>query len=168
MKRARKLFSARSWPQSEDAAETTAGFYCCWKMMVEDRWLKHCDSFPKWQFRLLRRGRADSVDFGHGQKEGRIDGILDYVREPYLHFPLSKGWTFWLERHNRYASEEAVARLNAPVQWKQILARGSFRSGIRRSNRWSAEFPAGRFCVFSMLTFFRWASSKGAPASFTA
>lgn len=107
----------------EHAAESTAGFYCCWKMMVEDRWLKRCDSFPKWQFRLLRRGRATFVDFGHGQKEGKIDGVLEYVSEPYLHFPVSKGWTFWLERHNRYASEEAEARLNARVHWKDLFAK---------------------------------------------
>ncbi len=41
------------------ASESVAGFYCCWKMMVEGRWLKRCDSFPKWQFRLLRPGRAE-------------------------------------------------------------------------------------------------------------
>jgi glycosyltransferase involved in cell wall biosynthesis len=107
----------------DSAAESTAGFYCCWKMIIEDRWLKHCDSFPKWQFRLLRRGRADFVDFGHGQKEGNIDGTLGYVSAPYLHFALSKGWTFWLERHNRYSTEEAVARLNAQVRWKEIFSK---------------------------------------------
>src|SRR5207248_567279 len=49
----------------EQVPDSTAGFYCCWKLIVEDRWLKRCDSFPKWQFRLLRRGRATFVDFGH-------------------------------------------------------------------------------------------------------
>lgn len=107
----------------EHAPDSTAAFYCCWKLIVEDRWLKRCDSFPKWQFRLLRRGRANFVDFGHGQKEGKIDGSLDYVREPYLHYGLSKGWTNWLERHNRYASEEAAVRLKTPVRWKEVFAR---------------------------------------------
>ena len=56
--------------------------------------------------------------------EGRkIDGSLDYVREPYLHYGLSKGWTNWLERHNRYATEEAAVRLKTPVRWKEIFAR---------------------------------------------
>jgi glycosyltransferase involved in cell wall biosynthesis len=105
------------------AADSTAGFYCCWKLIVEDRWLKRCDSFPKWQLRLLRRGRVDFVDFGHGQKEGKIDGVLEYVHEPYLHYGLSKGWTNWLERHNRYATQEAAVRLQAPVNWKEIFAR---------------------------------------------
>jgi hypothetical protein len=92
-------------------------------MIVEDVWLKRCDSFPKWQFRLLRRGRATFVDFGHGQKEGHIDGTLEYLREPYLHYVVSKGWGTWLDRHNRYASQEAAARLAAPVSWDQIFSR---------------------------------------------
>jgi len=105
------------------APDWTAGFYCCWKMIVEDRWLKRCDSFPKWQLRLLRRGRVAFIDFGHGQKEGQADGLLAYVREPYLHYALSKGWTMWLERHNRYATQEAEVRLQTPVSWKEIFSR---------------------------------------------
>ena len=102
------------------APDSVAGFYCCWKMMVEGRWLKRCDSFPKWQFRLLRRGRASFVDFGHGQKEGEIDGTLGYIREPYLHFVVSKGWGVWWERHRRYAKQEAKERKGAPILWREI------------------------------------------------
>ncbi|MDQ3120643.1 MAG: glycosyltransferase family 2 protein [Verrucomicrobiota bacterium] len=105
------------------APESFAGFYCCWKMMVEGRWLKRCDSFPKWQFRLLRRGRATFIDFGHGQKEGKIDGTLGYIREPYLHEVVSKGWGTWLERHNRYSTQEAAERLRTPIRWNEILSR---------------------------------------------
>ena len=105
------------------ADESIAGFYCCWKMMVEDRWLRRCDSFPKWQFRLLRRGRATFMDFGHGQKEEEIDGTLGYISEPYLHFVLSKGWASWLERHNRYSSQEAAERMRTPIRWGEILSR---------------------------------------------
>lgn len=104
------------------APESVVGFYCCWKMIVEETWLKRCDSFPKWQFRLLRHGRASFIDFGHGQKEGDIDGTLEYLREPYLHFVVSKGWGAWLDRHNRYATQEAAARLAAPVSWEQIFS----------------------------------------------
>lgn len=104
------------------APETVSGFYCCWKMMVEGRWLKRSDSFPKWQFRLVRRGRATFVDFGHGQKEGEIDGTLGYVREPYLHFVVSKGWSTWIDRHNRYSTEEARERNRTPVRWREIFS----------------------------------------------
>src|SRR3954447_2353312 len=43
-----------------------AGFYCCSKLMLDKTWLKYSDNFPKWQFRLFRKGRARFTDFGHG------------------------------------------------------------------------------------------------------
>ncbi|MHA3772804.1 glycosyltransferase family 2 protein [Verrucomicrobiota bacterium sgz303538] len=107
------------------ADDKVAGFYCCWKMMLDRTWLKRCDGFPKWQFRVLRHGRASFVDSGHGQKEGRLDGTVGYIHEPYLHYAFSKGWTHWLERHNRYSSHEAKARLASPVSWRAILTKNS-------------------------------------------
>ena len=114
-------FHAAVMTAIERAPDSVAGFYCCWKMIVEGRWLKRCDSFPKWQFRLLRRGRATFVDFGHGQKEGKIDGTLDYIREPYLHFVVSKGWEVWWERHRRYAEQEAKERSAGSIRWGEIF-----------------------------------------------
>jgi glycosyltransferase involved in cell wall biosynthesis len=112
-----------------DAPATTAGFYCCWKFMYDGRWLKRCDSFPKWQFRLMRKGAARFRDFGHGQKEGEVNGAIEYLREPYDHYALSKGIGPWLDRHNRYATLEATARLSAPIMWSNIFsAHGSTRN----------------------------------------
>jgi hypothetical protein len=106
-----------------------AGFYCCWKMMYEGVWLKRCDSFPKWQLRLVGKGRARFIDFGHGQKEGEVNGRLEYIGEPYLHLPMSKGFDVWWQRHNRYANQEAAARLMENISWKEIFSRhGSIRN----------------------------------------
>jgi glycosyltransferase involved in cell wall biosynthesis len=111
------------------APETVAGYYCCWKMMLQGRWLKHCDSFPKWQFRLLRLGKAAFTDFGHGQKEDQVKGTIEYLREPYLHFAFSKGWSHWLRRHDRYSDLEAVQRLQAPIRCQDIFSsHGSIRN----------------------------------------
>ena len=104
------------------APETVAGFYCCWKMIVEEVWLKHCDGFPKWQFRLLRRGRAHFADFGHGQKEDGIKGEIRYLKEPYEHRPLSKGWADWLDRHNRYSTLEAQERVDLPFHPGEVFS----------------------------------------------
>jgi len=83
------------------AGENISGFYCCWKMMLEDTWLKHCDNFPKWQFRLMKKGMARFTDFGHGQKESDVKGKILYLKEPYLHYGFSKGWSHWINRHNK-------------------------------------------------------------------
>jgi len=113
----------------KSAPETTAGYYCCWKMIYDGQWLKRCDSFPKWQFRLLRKGLARFTDFGHGQKEGEITGSIEYLQAPYDHYALSKGIGPWVERHNRYASLEAAARLTAPINWRDVFS----RHGARRN-----------------------------------
>lgn len=109
------------------APSEVAGFYLCWRTLLQGRWLKRCDSFPKWQFRLLRRGRARFIDAGHGQKEGEIDGRLEYVTEPYDHHAFRKGWTHWFEKHNRYASQEALARLASEVPASDVLSRDPSR-----------------------------------------
>jgi len=105
-----------------EAAPSTAGFYCCWKQIYGNRWLKRCDSFPKWQFRLLRKGFARFTDFGHGQKEAEVRGSIQYLRVPYDHHGLSKGIGHWLDRHNRYSTLEAAARLDAPIDWRNVFS----------------------------------------------
>ena len=108
-----------------------AGFYCCWKTLLFGQWLRRCDSFPKWQFRLLRPGRARFIDSGHGQKEGDIQGRLAYLREPYLHHAFSKGWSHWLRKHDEYSTLEARDRLarGAGVRRRDVFSRdGSVRN----------------------------------------
>lgn len=120
-------FRAAVENEIRNARDSIAGFYCCWKMMLDSRWLKRSDSFPKWQLRIVRRGRADFIDSGHGQKEGRVDGELGYVREPYLHFALSKGWEAWWAKHNQYADEEAGDRLSRGVSMAELFSKDSSR-----------------------------------------
>lgn len=122
------------------APNEVAGFYCCWKMMLGTRWLKRSDSFPKWQFRLLRKGRANFTDHGHGQKEGEIDGRLEYLTTPYLHYAFSKGWTQWFERHNRYSSQEAEIRLTKKLPFSQVFS-GTPSQRNPALKYWVSRFP---------------------------
>lgn len=109
--------------------DSVAGFYCCWKMILEDVWLKHSDNFPKWQFRLMKIGKARFTDYGHGQKEAEVNGQIAYIKEPYLHYGFSKGWSHWVDRHNRYASLEAQERLeNIPPFANVFSKHGSTRN----------------------------------------
>lgn len=119
---ASREFVANMFAAVKQAPDTVAGYYCCWKMIYEGQWLKRCDSFPKWQFRLLRKGAARFTDFGHGQKEADVRGTIEYLSTPYDHYALSKGIGPWVERHNRYASLEAVERLTAPIKWREVFS----------------------------------------------
>jgi len=129
------------------AGNEIAGFYCCWKMMLEDKWLKHCDNFPKWQFRLLRKGQAKFIDFGHGQKESEMAGRIEYIKEPYLHYGFSKGWSNWIERHNKYSTLEAKSRLLSCPPLKNILSKNSsLRNPSLKS--WLSKLPGWPFLRF--------------------
>jgi len=105
-----------------EAKEDRAGFYCCWKMMLGSTWLKRADNFPKWQFRFFRKGRARFIDVGHGQKEGAVQGRIDYLREPYLHYAFSGGWHLWEDRHRRYAKQEAAERRGRSINPLQMFS----------------------------------------------
>lgn len=125
---------------ASEADRSISGFYCCWKMMLENKWLKYCDNFPKWQFRLLRKGEARFKDFGHGQKETLVKGTIGYIKEPYLHYGFSKGWNRWIERHNNYSSQEAIERLNNCPPFNNVFNKhSSIRNPALKS--WLSKVP---------------------------
>lgn len=132
----------------EEANENVAGFYCCWKMILEGQWLKHCDNFPKWQFRLMKKGMARFTDFGHGQKESDVKGEIIYLKEPYLHYGFSKGWTQWINRHNKYSSLEAIDRVKDTPPFKDIFASHSSKRNPALKS-WLTRLPG-----WPLLRFF--------------
>ena len=83
---------------------------------------------------------AKFTDFGHGQKEDCVKGKVEYIKEPYLHYGFSKGWSHWIDRHNRYSSSEAVARLKNCPPFKNIFSsHGSIRNPALKS--WLSKLP---------------------------
>ncbi|SDT06157.1 Glycosyltransferase involved in cell wall bisynthesis [Mucilaginibacter mallensis] len=147
---------------TDNADDDVAGFYCCWKMMLEGRWLKRCDNFPKWQLRLLRKNRVTYTDFGHGQKEDKVLGNVLYIKEPYIHFGFSKGWSHWIERHNRYSTLEAIARLDKCPPLKNIFSKhGSIRNPALKS--WLIKVPGWPLLRFIHTYIFKLGFIEGSP-----
>ncbi|WP_295719207.1 glycosyltransferase family 2 protein [Mucilaginibacter sp.] len=145
-----------------NAGDDIAGFYCCWKMMLEGKWLKNSDNFPKWQLRLIRKGRVNYTDFGHGQKEDEVIGKVEYLKEPYLHFGFSKGWSHWIERHNRYSTLEAIARLDNQPPFKNIFSKhGSSRNPALKS--WLSKVPGWPLLRFIQAYVFNLGFIEGLP-----
>jgi glycosyltransferase involved in cell wall biosynthesis len=144
------------------AGSEAAGFYCCWKLMLMGRWLKRSGFYPNWQFRLVRGGRARFRDYGHGQKEGEVDGVIGYIEEPFLHLAFSKGWDAWVERHNRYSSQEAKARLREPVPFQQMFdRRPTLRNFALRC--WLTRLPGWPLLRFVHVYLFRLGFLEGYP-----
>jgi glycosyltransferase involved in cell wall biosynthesis len=145
-----------------EADDDTAGFYCCWKMILEGRWLKHCDNYPKWQFRLLKKGKATFTDFGHGQKEGTVFGEIKYIKEPYLHYGFSKGWIHWIDRHNRYSTLEALERIKNRPTFKQLCSRHKSIRNIALKS-WLIKIPGWPLIRFSQAYILNLGFLEGIP-----
>ncbi len=85
--------------------------------------LKHAQITP-WYIRLVRKGHAQ---FEREINEViRVDGKVSSLREPFNHFPFSKGISHWLDKHNRYSSMEAEQwikqnREHEVFQWSKAL-----------------------------------------------
>lgn len=142
--------------------DSIAGYYCCWKMLLDGIWLKRCDNFPKWQFRLLRYGKARFTDYGHGQKEGEVNGKILYIKEPYLHYGFSKGWALWLDRHNRYSTLEAKERaINIPPFAEVFSKHGSIRNKALKA--WLIKIPGWPFLRFLHAYIIKFGFLEGIP-----
>jgi glycosyltransferase involved in cell wall biosynthesis len=100
----------------------------CW-----GRWLKHAQISP-FYVRLVRVGRA------HYEREINevliVDGDIAEIKEPFDHYPFSKGLDHWINKHNAYSRMEAelVAKglVLKPV-WKVALFGKDF--GERRMHQ---------------------------------
>jgi glycosyltransferase involved in cell wall biosynthesis len=133
------------------AGPHVAGFLLCRKTIFFNRWLRHADGFPVWIMRLVRRGRARFVDSGHGEVPAPpVDGTLLRIREPFLHWPFSRGLSDWLARHNHYSSREAEMEFRARLHWTwRDILRGdgpSRRKALRNLGRRLPCRPFLRFC----------------------
>jgi hypothetical protein len=75
------------------------------------RWLRRSSGYPTWFGRLLRPGR---VRVERGVNEEYIaDGKIGLLQAHLLHYPFNKGIAYWYERHNRYSTMEALAKMHS-------------------------------------------------------
>jgi glycosyltransferase involved in cell wall biosynthesis len=94
------------------------------KDMFMGRWLKRSSGYPTWFGRLFRKGavrveREINEEYYTDGEIGLLDGHL-------IHYPFNKGISYWLERHNRYSSMEAVKLSEEraePIVWKDFLSK---------------------------------------------
>ena len=68
------------------------------------RHLRHAQ-ITQWYIRLIRRGHARYVREINELLE--VDGDIQVLRAPLLHYPFSKGFSHWVTKHNVYSTMEA-------------------------------------------------------------
>ena len=95
------------------------------------RWLRHSSGYPTWFGRLVRTGRVRVER--EVNEEYIADGKVAYLQSHLLHYPFNRGVAYWYERHNRYSSMEAVAKVESralPLSFKSLF--GADPIGRRR------------------------------------
>jgi glycosyltransferase involved in cell wall biosynthesis len=74
------------------------------------KWLRRSSGYPSWFGRLVRVGRVRVER--EVNEEYLTDGRIGHLHAHLHHYPFNKGVSYWLERHNRYSSMEALAKVD--------------------------------------------------------
>ncbi|AFY67956.1 glycosyltransferase family 2 protein [Geitlerinema sp. PCC 7407] len=111
------------------------GYYVAERVMFMGSWIRHSTQYPRYQLRLLQRGKVWFGDYGHTERE-ICDGPTDFLKETYPHYTSGKGMSRWIDKHNRYSSDEAIETLRqleqGQVSWQQLF-RGKTEVERRRA-----------------------------------
>ncbi len=104
--------------------QESVGYYVAERVMFMGRWIRHCTQYPRYQLRLLRHGKVWFTDYGHTEREV-CDGPTGILRATYPHYTCGKGFSRWIEKHNRYSTDEAIETLRqletGSVNWQALL-----------------------------------------------
>lgn len=93
------------------------GYYVAERVMFMNRWIRHSTQYPRYQLRLFRKDKVWFTDYGHTEREV-CNGSTDFLKGTYPHFTCSKGFSRWIEKHNRYSTDEARETLHQLEQYK--------------------------------------------------
>ena len=129
------------------------------------RWLRHAQMSPFF-VRLLRRGRVRC------EREVNevmvVDGAIYDLRNPFDHFPFSKGLDHWIAKHNTYSSMEAELIFRGDVSrpsWRAALFGGDFNQRRLHQKAIFYRLPARPLVKFFYLMLVRGAILDGAPGA---
>ncbi|TAF11221.1 MAG: glycosyltransferase family 2 protein [Nostocales cyanobacterium] len=99
-------------------------YYVAERVMFMNRWIRYSTQYPRYQLRLFRHGKVWFTDYGHTEREV-CDGTTGFIKETYPHYTCSKGLSRWMEKHNRYSTDEARETLyqlqNGEVNWRDLF-----------------------------------------------
>ncbi|MBE7381985.1 MAG: glycosyltransferase family 2 protein [Leptolyngbya sp. SIO1E4] len=100
------------------------GYYAAERVMFMERWIKHSTQYPRYQLRLLQLGKVWFTDYGHTEREV-YEGSTGFLQETYPHYTCGKGLSRWIEKHNRYSTDEAEETLHqlesGRIEWKTLF-----------------------------------------------
>lgn len=106
-----------------ERGEATA-YYVAERVMFMGSWIRRSTQYPRYQMRLFQKDAVRFGDYGHTERE-IVQGSVGFLTETYPHYTCGKGLNRWVEKHNRYSSDEAIETLRqmneGSVQWGDLF-----------------------------------------------
>ncbi|VEP11883.1 Glycosyl transferase family 2 [Hyella patelloides LEGE 07179] len=100
------------------------GYYVAERVMFMGKWIRHSTQYPRYQMRLFTKDKVWFTDYGHTEREV-CDGETGFLQETYPHYTSGKGLSRWIEKHNRYSTDEAKETITqlekGRVDWRSLL-----------------------------------------------
>ena len=100
------------------------GYYAAERVMFMGAWIRHSTQYPRYQLRLFRHGKVWFTDYGHTEREV-CDGNTGFLKETYPHYTSGKGLSRWIDKHNRYSTDEARETLHqlekGNINWNDLF-----------------------------------------------
>jgi glycosyltransferase involved in cell wall biosynthesis len=127
------------------------GYFAAPRMIFQGRWIRHCTDYPAWQARFVRAPQFRFVQAGHGQREAP-EMRMGRLGQDYLHL-IDSDENEWMEKHRRYAREEAAAArgANTPLTTLFSSDRLARRRALKAHSRRLPCRPAARFLYQYLL-----------------
>ncbi|NEP18177.1 MAG: glycosyltransferase family 2 protein [Leptolyngbya sp. SIO4C1] len=101
-----------------------AGYYVAERVMFMNRWIRHSTQYPRYQLRLFDKQQVWFDDYGHTEREV-CSGSTGFLTATYPHYTAGKGFSRWIDKHNRYSTDEASETMRQLVQgsinWRALL-----------------------------------------------
>lgn len=100
------------------------GYYVAERVLFMGRWIRYSTQYPRYQMRLFDKNKVWFTDYGHTEREV-CDGETGFLRETYPHYTSGKGLSRWIEKHNRYSTDEAQETIRqlegGKIIWSSLL-----------------------------------------------
>ncbi len=132
------------------------GYYVAERVMFMGKWIRYSTQYPRYQLRLFQKDKVWFSDYGHAEREV-VQGSTGFLKETYPHFTCSKGFDRWLEKHNRYSTDEAKETVyqlqNGTINWSDLFGGASEVARRRALKNLSLRLPFRPLLRFFYMLF---------------
>jgi glycosyltransferase involved in cell wall biosynthesis len=100
------------------------GYYVAERVMFMGKWIRNSTQYPRYQMRLFQKEKVWFDDYGHTEREV-FEGTTGFLQQTYPHYTSGKGLSRWIDKHNRYSTDEANETIDqlkhGRVNWYDLL-----------------------------------------------